>query len=718
MVLITDPDNIRQGSEITINTGLRTFTLTTAGSPNNLTNDGVTLQALYSFFKEEWKDDATLIPHPFPMSAITPEQFEFLNDWEPADDTTRKLIRTGGWRELDNASVLKREYAGVITLGNFEDNDNDLAYYWQGTDVTDTTATVNFDFAGPVNEAVLTFHELTGPDAGSPSFDFVDGGGGNDQIVRSDGGSWITDGYRLGGQVTVRNAAVTANNGTYEILAITATTLDIATASLTADSGDTAAVFAKNFRNNFKIFIRIRDADPNGKTFQSSDLPAIGITGAAGMANNVYRFPLSNATDLNISASDASITGGPPWDEIFIRYFDQAFTRTVDISRNFGIVIDVGTFSLVDGATTASDTVVTTAEAGIPVTTYDGGTLIIHEGADAGSYTISTATGGTITLADSPGLTATASNISMTLQRSTPIVASLQQIYEKVQWSLRQQSDIDATDQIVTGNTADNLLVFVGSNLQTGQSIPSNPNGGGSGVIIEGFDSNDTNDLTFTDNAGTNTITFPFVAAGTLNFNQLLVDDTGPAEYTMFFTYTERFTSTGWSITNQGGSPATVTIQSTDVDLVNEVTAGDFIKFTGWSNAINDGVYQVLSTPTGSPEQTLEAQRINLDEPVDEVAGASVSMDKNPIDSDDAIIVDDNGGADVAGTIGGLQIAFDYDYDGNVQGGRTAGTDAAITIRAIGLDAAQFVEVTGTITRATGLSFTITAGQERNYSNP
>ena len=151
MVLITDPDNIRQGSEITINTGLRTFTLTTAGSPNNLTNDGVTLQALYSFFKEEWKDDATLIPHPFPMSAITPEQFEFLSDWEPADDTTRKLIRTGGWRELDNASVLKREYAGVITLGNFEDNDNDLAYYWQGTDVTDTTATVDFDFAGPVN---------------------------------------------------------------------------------------------------------------------------------------------------------------------------------------------------------------------------------------------------------------------------------------------------------------------------------------------------------------------------------------------------------------------------------------------------------------------------------------------------------------------------------------------------------------------------------------
>jgi hypothetical protein len=53
-----------------------------------------------------------------------------------------------------------------------------------------------------------------------------------------------------------------------------------------------------------------------------------------------------------------------------------------------------------------------------------------------------------------------------------------------------------------------------------------------------------------------------------------------------------------------------------------------------------------------------------------------------------------------------------------VQGGRTAATDAAITIRAIGYETAQFVETTGTITRATGLSYSVVAGLERNYSNP
>jgi hypothetical protein len=652
------------------------------------------------------------------MQAITPEQFEFIKDWEPADTTTRNLIRTGGWREIDESDVLKREYAGVITLGTFEDETADTAYYWQGTDVTDTTATTNMNFAGPVNEVVNTYNLNVGPDVGSPAFDFVDGGGGNDQIVRSDGGSWITDGYRVGSQVTVITAGVTANNGTYVIQAVTATTLDIPTASITADSGDTTAQFAANYRNAFKIFIRVRDADANGKTFDSSDLPAIGVTGAAGMDNKVFRFPLSNATDLNISATDASITGGSPWDQIEIRYFDQAFTRTVDISRSFGIVIDVGTFSIVDGVTTASDTTVTTAEAGIPVTTFDGGTLTIHEGADAGTYTIATATGGNIFLADSPGLTASASNISMTLQRATPVSATLQQIYEKVQWSLRQQSDIDETDQIITGNTADDLLVFVGSNLQTGQTIPANANGGGSGVIIEGFDANDTNDITFTDNAGVKTITFPFVAAGTLTFNQLLVDDAGPAEYTMFFEYTERFTNAGFSITNLGGSPATAELQSSITDIAGELSPGDFIRLSGWADSSNDGIYQVVSAVTGSPEQVVDIVRINLDEPVTEAAGASVSLDKNPIDSDDAIIVDDNSGADITGTIGATSVAFDLDYDNNTQGGKDAATDVNFIVRAIGLESAQFVEITGVITRATGLSFAVTAGQERNYSNP
>jgi hypothetical protein len=72
----------------------------------------------------------------------------------------------------------------------------------------------------------------------------------------------------------------------------------------------------------------------------------------------------------------------------------------------------------------------------------------------------------------------------------------------------------------------------------------------------------------------------------------------------------------------------------------------------------------------------------------------------------------------ITGMVTAASIAFDFDYDGNTQGGRDSGTDAAILLRAIGLETEQFVEATGTITRAVGLSFTLTAGLERNYSNP
>ncbi|MDX1493533.1 MAG: hypothetical protein R3253_05720, partial [Longimicrobiales bacterium] len=80
--------------------------------------------------------------------------------------------------------------------------------------------------------------------------------------------------------------------------------------------------------------------------------------------------------------------------------------------------------------------------------------------------------------------------------------------------------------------------------------------------------------------------------------------------------------------------------------------------------------------------------------------------------------VDNNAGADIAGAIGATSISFDFDYDNNAQGGRTAATDANVVLVAAGLETAQVAVVKGlTITRATGLAFAITAAQERNYSN-
>ena len=62
---------------------------------------------------------------------------------------------------------------------------------------------------------------------------------------------------------------------------------------------------------------------------------------------------------------------------------------------------------------------------------------------------------------------------------------------------------------------------------------------------------------------------------------------------------------------------------------------------------------------------------------------------------------------------------FDYDYDNNVQrGAASAGTDAPVTVVAIGEGVAEWTIGQFTISRQTGLSFPVNANDELVYSNP
>jgi hypothetical protein len=106
MAKIIDPDKLSQSTaastgspsgNVYFDTSNKTIELIHDGadgglSPNELLDQGyddggVSLQALYSFIKERWKSDATLIKYPFPMEAITAEQFEFINGWTLTDGT-------------------------------------------------------------------------------------------------------------------------------------------------------------------------------------------------------------------------------------------------------------------------------------------------------------------------------------------------------------------------------------------------------------------------------------------------------------------------------------------------------------------------------------------------------------------------------------------------------------------------------------------------------
>ena len=132
MALITDPDNLNQGTEVDFDTVAKTITLNTAG---NLSTDGVTLKALYSFCKEEWKDFANLIAVEFPFIPITDESFELVEGWDFNNDASRYLIRTGGWAVKNTSGNLTQKWASIIGLGTIEANDQ--IYFNQGQGAVD-----------------------------------------------------------------------------------------------------------------------------------------------------------------------------------------------------------------------------------------------------------------------------------------------------------------------------------------------------------------------------------------------------------------------------------------------------------------------------------------------------------------------------------------------------------------------------------------------------
>jgi hypothetical protein len=172
MPTIVDPDDLRLSSasagnnpngEVFIDTTNLTIQLNSITEFSNSSNftaaEGVTLQALYSFLKEQWKNNDVddFYRYRFPMEAITAEQFEFINGWTPKDDTTRSYIRTAGWAEKNTAGVEQRAYMGVITLGNIE-ADQTAYYGWYSSASSEfVVGPTDFTFNGPVNEAVQIY---------------------------------------------------------------------------------------------------------------------------------------------------------------------------------------------------------------------------------------------------------------------------------------------------------------------------------------------------------------------------------------------------------------------------------------------------------------------------------------------------------------------------------------------------------------------------------
>jgi hypothetical protein len=281
-----------------------------------------------------------------------------------------------------------------------------------------------------------------------------------------------------------------------------------------------------DFRSYYKMFCR-----EYNYTYDDAVLGDVGET-----ATGAYKvsLPIAVGSDLKITDNDTNVSTLTPYTAINIKYFSGAFTRDVatGVASSFGIVIDVGTHSGIDGSAPGGASVLTTAAAGMSVNAYAGGTLTIYEGTDKNvSFPIVSNAAGTITVT---GTIASGSNLSFTAQKAAPTLADLDEIYTKIQYQLRQTGNINAASGTVKGNTAAMLLNFVGDTLKAGYFAPANSQGGGSGVIIQGLQSKDINTVVFYDNAAA-TAEFGYASAGTLNFNSYLTaGSTG--YYRMYFT--------------------------------------------------------------------------------------------------------------------------------------------------------------------------------------
>jgi hypothetical protein len=426
-LLISDPTTLITGgdagtafaSPVVFDVSTKTITITPGSGILPAAADGVTGQALYSAAKIIWKNSSTYIKYPFPMEAITPESFEFVNGWILANDVTRKALRTCGWAERGAAgTTIVRKHMGVVSLGSI--GESDFSYYqWN------TGSKADFNFTGPINEAIQIYG-----DASNGNFDYSDGG------------------------------------------------------------------------DSLKLFNRIQ-----GKLFTGTNNTAIGATT---LGYITYRFPLSNATDLNVSASDShiaatisSMTGLTGTGNGTVYTFTKA-AHGLDEGERIRIV----------GATPASLNGVHT----VVSTGFTSGVFAIASTETTALSAITSISGihAAITFDSLSGTEVhdvnedTVNETYKYIINDATGVANTREIYEKMQYLLRQNSDISAGATTVTGVTANSIAAFVGSTLV-----------GEPGVYINGIADAIKNFVEYyqlSDTTKSTKILYPFIASGSITF--------------------------------------------------------------------------------------------------------------------------------------------------------------------------------------------------------
>jgi hypothetical protein len=686
--------------------------------------DGLTEQADYSFAKEEWRADGEtfadddLIQHPFPYEPITREQFEIGGGtahalWDWFRDDSRERIRTGGWA-IVSGTTTTFEYAGNITLGAL-DSDAQVYYQQSGTHADP----VNYVLLGAVNQAIQTFDSL-GIDNRSYLTQFVR------KKARSYAQSSISD---IG--VTTIEAIVNRFPLTHSV-----------DPAIVADD---AEIEGHDPWTNFSIL----DSGSNGVT---ADIDTDTGTFTASGEN----FDVSGAAPGDV----VEITGGTLDNEFFeIISVDTATQLTLDTEEHGGfagessLTYEVHTRFIMNGTSRLQGTDGVLAD-------VDGDTGTITSA--AGGFSGTVAANDILRITENPSdfrgvyevvsqdsdtqLTVTTTDQNFT---GTPLTSIDFDVLEPGMY-------LQFKEFAITDSGPGNLTF--NENTPNADSIQrTDGTWAGQGVTV----GDQITIASSTNNDGC------FTVAGLTGSHAYLVatDDLtaeGPVAATSAVTSLFKRTINSvvygyhWRLFGNGADVGDA-FQFIQRELRSEVNIDDGPNFNGarsWNrgdvtdllmtyasptavgldlyiddidpNNANDTSFQDACGTSRAPS-FISAGTITFNANLQGDANAIYRMffadaDGTPGNGDEygsvgAILVQDSNGVDISGNVGGASsVSFDFDYDGNTQGGRTPATNAAIVLVAIGLDTAQFVRLDGTITRATGLTFALVSSLERNYS--
>lgn len=160
MAKITSKASLNVDTEIIIDEPGRTIRLVEAG--NLVAKDGVTLQAVYSKLVDLWAT-ASYQDSPFPMYAIDALSGQYAigtdgatySAWTWYDDTTRNMLRDGGWSEYNGSSAIVQQFAGFIGLGTI--NSGAQPYYH----LASTDSPTNFPFTDQFNAGVKVYGDAS-----------------------------------------------------------------------------------------------------------------------------------------------------------------------------------------------------------------------------------------------------------------------------------------------------------------------------------------------------------------------------------------------------------------------------------------------------------------------------------------------------------------------------------------------------------------------------